>query len=111
MDYIRKTPFISGVTLSGGDPMYSAAELIPFVERLRAEFPKLSIWVYSGFTFEEIMEDTAMSSLLKLCDVLVDGLFILEQRDVTLAYKGSRNQRLIDIQASISKEEIVLFEV
>ena len=52
-----------------------------------------------------------MSSLLKLCDVLVDGLFILEQRDVTLAYKGSRNQRLIDIQASISKEEIVLFEV
>lgn len=111
VDYIRKTPFISGVTLSGGDPMYSAAELIPFVERLRAEFPKLSIWVYSGFTFEEIMEDTAMSSLLKLCDVLVDGLFILEQRDVTLAYKGSRNQRLIDIQASISKEEIVLFEV
>lgn len=103
--YLRSTPFITGLTLSGGDPMYSAAELIPFVQRVRNELPEISIWIYSGFTYEEVIQDKDMFALLKLCDVLVDGLFVLEQRDITLAYRGSTNQRLIDIPASIAANE------
>lgn len=108
--YIQNTPFISGLTLSGGDPMYSAKDIIPFVTRLKQEIPNISIWVYSGFTYEEIQKESDMFNLLKLCDVLVDGEFILEQRDVTLPYKGSRNQRIIDIQKSIEVQEIVIKE-
>ena len=110
VDYIHDTPFISGLTLSGGDPMYSAIELLPFIQRLRYELPNMSIWIYSGFTYEEILRDTDMFALLRLCDVLVDGLFILEQRDITLAYRGSTNQRLIDIQSSLTAGEIVIYK-
>lgn len=110
ISYIQKTPFVSGLTLSGGDPMYSAAEITPFVERLKSELKTISIWIYSGFTYEEIFKDTDMFRLLKLCDVLVDGEFILEQRDITLFYKGSRNQRIIDIQKSIKEKQIITKE-
>lgn len=111
VDYIRKTPFITGITLSGGDPMYSAAELLPFVQRIKKELTKISVWIYSGFTYEELLEDAEMFELLKLCDVLVDGMFVLEQRDITLAYKGSTNQRLIDVQASLAANEVKIYEV
>lgn len=110
VSYIKKTPFISGLTLSGGDPMYSAAEITPFIEHLKSELKNISVWIYSGFTFEQICEDGEMFHLLKLCDVLVDGEFVLEQRDTTLAYKGSRNQRIVDIQKSISKNQVITKE-
>lgn len=108
--YIQKTPFISGITLSGGDPMYSAAEIEPFVKRIKQTLGNTSIWIYSGFTFEDICKDDDMFRLLKLCDVLVDGEFVLEQRDPTLPYKGSRNQRIIDIQKSINEDHVVMKE-
>lgn len=109
IDYIRRTPFITGVTLSGGDPMYSATELLPFVKRIKEELPKISVWIYSGFTYEEILKNADMFELLQLCDVLVDGLFVLEQRDITLAYKGSTNQRIIDIQKTQQGGKIILY--
>lgn len=109
--YIQNTPFVSGLTLSGGDPMYSAKEATAFIEKLRQKIPNTSIWIYSGFTYEAIQTDTDMRKLLKLCDVLVDGEFILDQRDVTLPYKGSRNQRIIDIQKSMDRKEIVIKEI
>ena len=108
--YIQKTPFISVLTLSGGDPMYSAKEITPFIERLRKDVKDISVWIYSGFRFEEILENSEMFDLLKLCDVLVDGEFVLEQRDITLSYKGSRNQRIIDIPKSLSDQKISIFE-
>lgn len=107
--YINKIPFISGLTLSGGDPMYSAKEITPFIQRLRTEVKDISVWIYSGFCFENIVENSEMFELLKLCDVLVDGEFILEQRDITLPYKGSQNQRIIDIQKSLDSNSIVLW--
>lgn len=108
--YIKNTPFISGLTLSGGDPMYSAEELIPFVQKLRSEVDGVTVWIYSGFLYEEIKQNEEMSELLKQCDVLVDGEFVLEQRDITLAYKGSQNQRIIDVQKSITDNKIILYE-
>ena len=110
IDYINKTPFISGATISGGDPMYSAAAVAAFVRRLKLKVKDISLWIYSGFRYENILQNSEMLELLKLCDVLVDGEFILEQRDMTLSYKGSRNQRIIDIQKSLTKKEIILWE-
>lgn len=110
ISYIQNTPFVSGLTLSGGDPMYSAAEIVPFIEHLKSMIPDVSIWIYSGFTYEEICKDGAMFKLLAFCDILVDGEFILEQRDVTLAYRGSNNQRIIDIQKSIQDNKIITKE-
>lgn len=109
-EYVRETPFISGVTLSGGDPMYSAESIIPFLKELKSLSPASTIWVYSGFTYEEIVADPSMRELLQMCDVLVDGPFILEQRDITLSYRGSQNQRIIDVQASQKAGEIVLYQ-
>jgi anaerobic ribonucleoside-triphosphate reductase activating protein len=107
VEYVKKTPFISGVTLSGGDPMLSAGELIPFIYLLKGFAPSASIWVYSGFTLESVVKSREMYKLLSLCDVLVDGKFILEQRDVTLAYRGSRNQRVIDVKKTLSQGEVI----
>lgn len=110
IEYLKKTSFVSGVTLSGGDPMYSAVELIPFIVKLKDQLAEKSIWIYSGFTFEEIMLNDEMAELIALCDVLVDGEFILEQRDMTLSYKGSRNQRIIDIPKQLQSGNPVLWE-
>ena len=111
VEYIRETPYVDGVTLSGGDPMYSADEVREFVVKLKSELPDINIWIYSGFTFEEILCDEKMLRLLQLCDVLFDGPFIMEQRDISLSYKGSRNQRIIDVQASLfSGGEVVLWK-
>ena len=91
--------------------MYSADEVREFVVKLKSELPDINIWIYSGFTFEEILCDEKMLRLLQLCDVLVDGPFIMEQRDISLSYKGSRNQRIIDVQASLfSGGEVVLWK-
>lgn len=111
IEYIKETPFISGVTLSGGDPMYSASEIIPFLKLLKSEIPNTTIWVYSGFTYEEISQEKDMMELLSICDILVDGPFILEQRDVTLSYRGSCNQRVIDVAKSISENSVILLNV
>jgi len=90
--------------------MYSSAAILPFIERLRREVPFVTVWAYSGFTYEEICEDAEMLALLSLCDVLVDGPFIMSQRDITLSYRGSRNQRIIDVQRSLTAGEAVLWD-
>jgi len=98
---IRSNPLIDGLTICGGDPFFSAPDLIPFVQKFRTTCSDLTVWVYSGFTFDEIMRDKAMKPLLMLCDVLIDGRFILEQKDLTLPFRGSYNQRIIDVKQSV----------
>lgn len=90
--------------------MYSADSIIPFIKELKELSPTSTVWVYSGFTYEEIIADPSMRELLVMCDVLVDGPFILDQRDITLSYRGSRNQRIIDIQESQKAGKIVLYQ-
>lgn len=107
IDYLKQSRYTSGVTLSGGDPMYSSRDILPFVIRLRRELPKATVWVYSGFTYEEIIADDDMFALLKECDVLVDGRFILSRRNTTLKFRGSDNQRIIDVQKSLSDGTVV----
>ena len=105
IDYINKTPFISGATISGGDPMYSAKAVAAFVRRLKTEVKDISLWIYSGFRYENILQNSEMLDLLKLCDVLVDGEFQVDKKDTKLLWKGSSNQRVIDVQNTLKQTD------
>jgi len=95
------------VTFSGGDPLYQAAEIIPLAKAIRNEGK--TIWCYTGFRYENICEVSIYKSLLNLSEVLVDGEFKESLRDTSLLFRGSSNQRLIDLRKS-SPENIVLWE-
>lgn len=107
---MQKNPLLKGITLSGGEPFCRAGELIPLVRAVRELGG--DVFCYSGYTFEELLElakdDPAISELLALLDVLVDGRFMLEERDLQLRFRGSRNQRVLDIPASLEAGEAVL---
>lgn len=98
-----KNPLLRGATLSGGEPFCRAGELAPLAEELRRR--GRDIWIYSGYTFEELLglaeSDPEAGRLLGLADVLVDGRFLLDERDLTLRFRGSRNQRILDLPRSL----------
>jgi len=88
--------WIQGLSILGGEPTEeeNAAVLIPFLKRMRAALPDKDIWLYSGYTYEALRD----KEILTLTDVLVDGPFLLKQKDAGLAFRGSRNQRIIDLR-------------
>lgn len=106
---MKKNPLLSGITLSGGDPMMQPEACLELARA--AHDMHLNVWMYTGYTWEEIMaqENEAWNKLVKETDVLVDGPFILSQRSLELDYCGSKNQRLIDVQKSLAKGEVVLW--
>lgn len=103
----------AGLTLLGGEPMESenARSLIPFLRRIREIYPTKNIWCYSGYVYEELMEREECKSLLQMIDVLVDGEFIEEQKDISLAFRGSANQRIIDVKQTMKNGFIVLMDL
>lgn len=106
LDYIKHDPLIDGITLSGGDPIYCADELIGFLKRIRKETPNKTVWLYTGFLFEEIQNE----EILKYVDVLIDGEFDLAKVDKSLRFKGSSNQRIIDVPKTLLNKKIELWE-
>lgn len=111
MAMVAANPLLSGVTLSGGEPFEQAQAVLAFVRRLRAEKPRLNVWAYSGYLFEELLAGVpsqAARELLGLVDVLVDGPFVLELRSLEVKWRGSSNQRLVDVAASLAAGEAVL---
>lgn len=84
-------------TITGGDPFYQPIGLLELVVRIRKEIPGSNIWCYTGFLFEDLLDREEMVLILKNIDVLVDGPFIQELRDETLMYRGSSNQRVLEI--------------
>ena len=105
-----ENPLYDGVTLSGGDPFYQpipCAEIAEGVKKFN-----LNVWTYTGYTWEEIIEsgNEDYMRLLKATDILVDGKFELDKRSLELRFKGSSNQRTIDVKASLEKGEVVLWE-
>lgn len=111
-DEIRKLKYHTGITFSGGDPMFqpeACNEIAKFSKKLG-----LDVWVYTGFTYEELIKLSKKKPIYKEfltnIDVLVDGKFILEERDLSLLFRGSKNQRLIDVRKTINSKEIVLLD-
>lgn len=94
------------VTFSGGDPFYQAENVAHLAHRIRTELGK-TIWCYTGYVWEEIITHLEFKPLLENIDVLVDGRFILEQRDISLLFRGSPNQRIIDVKASLNSDKPV----
>ena len=98
------------VTFSGGDPMLQAGALCALARRIKEECGK-TIWCYTGYLFENLLTRPDTRELLAYIDVLVDGPFILAERDLSLRFRGSRNQRLIDVRRSISGKQTVEFQL
>lgn len=102
----KNDPLVEGLTLSGGEPLLQSKELLDFVLRYKKELPDHNIWLYTGYLYQNIFDNKDNVELLKYIDVVVDGLFILDKKDVTLKFRGSSNQRIIDNRKS-SKDNIV----
>lgn len=106
INYLKTDSLINGITLSGGDPIYSENELLPFIKRIKSECPDKNIWMYTGFNFEDIKNN----EILKYVDVLVDGQFMEDKFDRTLKFCGSSNQRIINVPESLKQEKVVLWD-
>lgn len=116
---IEGNPLLDGVTLSGGDPFFQAKDLISMCKHLKSK--DYNIWAYTGFNFEEFIKfkngDTCdnrvnadMIQLLQYIDVVVDGRFEQDKRTLTLEYRGSDNQRLVDVYNSLKSNSVVHYE-
>ena len=103
-----ENPLCSGVTFSGGDPLHwqNRKETGELIEEIHEKFPEKTIWLYTGFLWEDIKD----LPFLKYVDVLVDGPFVEAEKDVTLHWKGSANQRVIDVKKSLEQGSVVLYE-
>ena len=106
---MKKNPLLSGLTLSGGDPLEQSAPCLELAKAAHAM--GLNVWAYTGYTWEQLLDrnDPDQMSLLREVDVLVDGPFIQAQRSLELNYCGSKNQRLIDATASLREGKVVLW--
>ena len=100
--------YISGITFSGGDPMFQPEGFAELAEAVKRETGK-NIWCYTGYKFERLRHDRRQAELLQYIDVLVDGPYVEFLRDRDALFRGSRNQRLIDVQASLREGEVVLY--
>lgn len=112
-------PYVQGVTFSGGHPLeYENAECVyNLILEIKDKFPEKDIWLYTGFKYEDIIEPKCKldyihllrAIIIKNCDVVVDGAYVDCLRDITLKWKGSSNQRVIDVKETLRKERIVLY--
>lgn len=105
----KLTPsYISGLTISGGDPLFQSDailfDILNLIKRLRMDMPDKTIWLYTGFKYEDLVG--LQMAIAQLCDVVVDGPYIEELRDVSLPFRGSSNQRIIHIRQQLTKEEV-----
>ncbi len=105
-------PFVRGLTLLGGEPFEpeNRRDLVKLLKRVRWQVPDKNVWAYSGYTYSEILKMEEPIPMLEYIDVLVDGPFILSRRDITLRFRGSANQRIIDVQKSLASKQIILWE-
>ena len=109
---IIKRPFISGITFSGGDPLHqnNILDVFNLIKKLKVKFPDKNIWIYTGYKIETILNNPLRRQIIEMCDVVVDGRYIDELKDLTLKFRGSSNQRLIDIQKTLKENKIILYE-
>ncbi len=112
-----KPAYVKGLTLLGGEPFEpeNQTQLLSFVKRVRKQLPNKDIWAFTGYVYDKDLVEggrkhcEATDELLSLLDVLVDGPFIAEEKDLMLKFRGSRNQRVLDMKATLDTGEIVLY--
>lgn len=104
--------YVQGITLLGGEPFLNTQVCLQLVDRIHAEFGDMKdIWSWSGYTFEELLLDSEDKlELLNKIDILVDGRFDINQKNLMLQFRGSANQRIIDVKQSLAKGEVVIWE-
>ena len=111
MKYFSLIPYAKRLTISGGDPMDNIGLTNVIASEFKYLFPDKKLWIYTGYTYEYLKEKIEYKAVLELCDYLVDGEYMDEFRDITLAYRGSSNQRIIDMEATRNNMgEIVLWK-
>lgn len=110
LEEFYKNPLLKGITISGGEPLLQAKALIPLVKEIKKS---KDVVIYTGYTIEKLqnMSDPVIDELLSYCDILIDGRFILAEKDLTLTFRGSRNQRIIDMNKTRQTGKITLCEV
>lgn len=113
-----KPDYIAGLTVLGGEPFEkeNQPEVLKLVKRVRKEFPNKTIWIFSGFTYEELIIGSRASGetaneILSVCDVLVDGRFDKSKKNISLKFRGSENQRIIDLKPTLLQNKVVLKEL
>lgn len=105
------SPNVVGVSILGGEPFQQDINIMfNLLQRICNEVQK-PIWLWSGYTYEEIINDSEKSRLLSFIDVLIDGRFELDKRDLSLKYRGSENQRVIDIKKTLSAKSVIEIEI
>lgn len=119
-------PFIQRATILGGEPLHpkNVQNVLKIVDEMRVSFPSKNIWIYTGYTWEQIMNPVVTDNLdierdnilnmrkelVSKCDVLIDGRYVDELRDVSLHWRGSSNQRVINVQETLKQNKIILWE-
>ena len=99
---------IEGLTILGGEPFDNAEDLLEIVKEIRKNTKK-TIWIFSGYVFEELIKNKTNLEILELCDILVDGPYIEELKNLSLKFRGSENQRLIDLKETFCQNKVVIF--
>ena len=110
--------YIAGLTLLGGEPfeVQNQKTLLPFIKRVKETYPNKNIWAFTGYLFDKDLLNQSRArcevtdELLTYIDVLVDGPFILSKKDIALKFRGSDNQRIIDVKKSLSENKVILIE-
>ena len=115
---LLKPSYIQGLSLLGGEPMEPANQkaLLPFIQKVKELYPEKDIWCYSGYLFDkQIMEEMTKKfdftlPLVSLFDVMVDGKYVEELHDLSIRFRGSSNQRIIDVQKSLKENQVILYD-
>lgn len=108
---ITDNPYLDGLTISGGEPFMQVSAINGLLEQL----PTMNIIIYTGYTFEELIENSKDNKMilevLHKTNLLIDGEFIIEQKDLTLKYRGSKNQRIVDVKKSLKHKKVVTLNI
>lgn len=105
-------PFVTRISILGGEPLVeeNMNDVYNLITEIRDKFPNKDIWLYTGYELKTIISKPEYRKIIELCDVVVDGRYIDELRDITLKWRGSSNQNVIDVKETLKKGEIVLYD-
>ena len=117
IQYYYDIPYASRLTLSGGDPLANPELTYQIIFKFKTLFPHKTVWLYTGYNFEDVAfniptteTEQLIQKIIKLCDVIIDGEFEIDKRDISLQFMGSSNQRIINVPKSLKEKEIVVWK-